>query len=446
MTGPSLNLPKDISKSNLELLLNQLLKQEDGRFAFFVNDQEIVDGLQQDILDKQKLTTEDVLKITYVPQASFKVSPVTRCSSTLSGHTESILQVKFSPCGTRVASASGDCTVRVWELSTETPRFTLSGHTNWVMCLAWSPCGTYLVSGSMDNQVIVWNAVTGKMHGAPLKGHTKYVTGLAWEPYHLNGGKCERLVSSSRDGTARVWNVRLHKCEQIMSSHTDAVTACVWSGESLIYTTSRDKSIKVWDAQGKLCRILVGHAHWINCMALSTDAVLKQGMFGDGSVKLSVEEARQRYETARGASERLVTGSDDYTMFLWQPATDKRPVCRMTGHQQLVNHVAFTPDGRMIASGSFDKSIKLWQGYTGEYLTSLRSHVASVYQVCFSADSRYLLSGSKDSTLKLWDLKTRKLKADLPGHADEVFTVDWAPDRSGRVVSGGRDRMIKFWR
>lgn len=79
---------------------------------------------------------------------------------------------------------------------------------------------------------------------------------------------------------------------------------------------------------------------------------------------------------------------------------------------------------------------------------SLRGHVSPVYQVAFSPDSRLLLSGSKDSTLKLWDMRTKKLKFDLPGHADEVFSVDWSlcVGEGSRVVSGGRDRTIKFWR
>ena len=107
---------------------------------------------------------------------------------------------------------------------------------------------------------------------------------------------------------------------------------------------------------------------------------------------------------------------------------DKNPAKQMTGHQQPVNHVQFSPDGRYIVSASFDKSIKLWDGYTGDFMCTFRGHVNSVYQVAWSPDNRYLVSASKDSTLKVWDIKTRKLMFELPGHADEIYAVDWSLD------------------
>lgn len=81
---------------------------------------------------------------------------------------------------------------------------------------------------------------------------------------------------------------------------------------------------------------------------------------------LAVQSALKRYQEARGDGERLVSGSDDFTLFLWKPENDKKCVTRMTGHQQLINDVKFSPDARLIASASFDKSVKLWDGKTGK--------------------------------------------------------------------------------
>jgi len=202
-----------------------------------------------------------------------------------------------------------------------------------------------------------------------------------------------------------------------------------------------------------MCRTLQGHGHWVNTMALSVDYALRTGGFepkDDCAPPANNDEARavalKRYTAAKGAGpERLVSGSDDFTLFLWQPSVDKKHIARMTGHQQLINQVVFSPDTRLVASASFDKSVKLWCGRTGKYLASLRGHVQAVYQVAWSADSRLLVSGSADSTLKVWDMRSRRLAIDLPGHADEVYAVDWSPDGQ-RVVSGGKDKVLKLWR
>lgn len=142
--------------------------------------------------------------------------------------------------------------------------------------------------------------------------------------------------------------------------------------------------------------------------------------------------------------ERLVSGSDDHTAMLFL-TTSKDPIKVMVGHQQPISHVQFSPDGRYILSASFDKALKLWDGYTGEYLYSFKGHVAAVYQLAWSCDSRFLVSASRDSTMKVWDIKSRKLMHELPGHADEVYTVDWSCNGE-YVASGGKDRQVKLWR
>ncbi|CDH50367.1 notchless protein homolog [Lichtheimia corymbifera JMRC:FSU:9682] len=448
-TGPPLNLPGDATPEQLELLLNQLLNQSEDPlpYSFHVGEDEIVKSLWVDRKDK---STEDAITIVYQPQAVFRVRAVTRCTSTLSGHTEAVLSCSFSPDGSKLATGSGDTTVRIWDLNTETPQFTLKGHKSWVLSIAWSPDGKTLASGSMDNTVRLWDPKTGKSLGDGLRGHTKWITSLAWEPYHLNS-KANRLASSSKDHTVRVWDTVLRRMVMSISGHTAAVTCVKWGGEGLIYTASQDKTIKVWNSSGMLVKTLQGHGHWVNTLALNTDFVLRTGPFDHTCKRHATEEeakaaALKRYKEFKGnRPERLVSGSDDFTMFFWEPETSKKPITRMTGHQKLVNHVSFSPDGRYIASGSFDTSVKLWDGATGKFIGNLRGHVGSVYQVCWSSDSRMLLSGSKDSTLKVWDIKKLKIKLDLPGHLDEVFAVDWSPG-GDKVASGGKDKQLKIWR
>lgn len=293
--------------------------------------------------------------------------------------------------------------------------------------------------------------------GRPLAGHSKWITGLSWEPLHANP-ECRYVASSSKDGSVRVWDTTVGRCERILTGHTQSVTCLRWGGDGLLYSASQDRTIKVWRAHdGVLCRTLQGHGHWVNTMALSTDYALRTGAFEpaeasvnaqdlQGSLQELKDRAQRRYDLVRGQGpERLVSGSDDFTLFLWFPAEDKKPLARMTGHQALINQVLFSPDSRIVASASFDKSIKLWDGRTGKYLASLRGHVAAVYQIAWSADSRLLVSGSSDSTLKVWDVKAQKLATDLPGHADEVYAVDWSPDGQ-RVASGGKDKCLRIWR
>ncbi|EYC44023.1 hypothetical protein Y032_0473g2078 [Ancylostoma ceylanicum] len=452
--GAGILLPTSVTCNQLQILCNQLLESSDDPvpISFFTKDGvEIIDSIEKSL---DKIDYEKTLCLVYQPQAVFRVQPVTRCSSSMPGHGEPVISAQFSPDGKGLASGSGDTTVRIWDIDTELPLFTCKGHKNWVLCIAWSPDARKIASACKNGQIMIWDSATGTQIGKTLSRHKQWITYLAWQPMHKDP-KCRLLASAGKDGNIHIWDTIQGTVVRSLSGHTACVTSIRWGGEGLIYSGSQDRTVKVWRAaDGIICRSLSGHAHWINTLALNTDYALRTSCFDPktGCNRPATEEecqktAQRRYDEALKVcgEERLVSGSDDFTMFLWNPSESKNAIARLTGHQQLVNQVMFSPDTRYIASASFDKSVKLWCGRTGKFIASLRGHVNAVYQVSWSADSRLLVSGSADSTLKVWEIRSRRLHFDLPGHGDEVYTVDWSPEGT-KVVSGGKDKVLKLWR
>lgn len=439
----TVNVPGAVTNKQLEILLNRLLGQEDHvPYSFSITTSNgsspISMDLFTDVFSPGLRSTEDVLTLVYSPQAIFRVRGVSRCTGTIKGHSGVILAVQFSPKGNRLVTGAGDSSARIWDCDTATPLHTLKGHTNWVLCVSYSPDGELIATGSMDNTVRVWDHKGASL--GELKSHSKWITSLAWEPLHRwEASRGARLTSASKDAGIRIWNVSLRRVVHALSGHAAGVTCVRWGGNGWLYSASQDKTIKVWNAEdGRLLHSLTSHSHRVNHMALSTDFLLRAAG--------SIEEARKTWaEHAAAHDEKLVSCSDDMTMFLWNVAASTSPLARMHGHQQPVNHVSFSPDGQMIASASFDSHVKLWNAKSGKLVTTLHGHVAAVYSCAWSADSRLLVSASKDTTVKLWDVVKQKLHTDLPGHGDEVYAVDWSMDGLC-VASGGKDKAVRLWR
>lgn len=143
----------------------------------------------------------------------------------------------------------------------------------------------------------------------------------------------------------------------------------------------------------------------------------------------------------------VASGSSDNTIKLWHLETGKllRILGRwFSGHSSMVHSVAFSPDGEILASGSWDETIKLWLIGSGKEIRTLKGHTNCVNSVTFSPSGQMLASGSADCTIKLWHVISGREIRTLAGHTDSVWSVAWSPD--GEIIaSGSADYTIKLW-
>jgi hypothetical protein len=139
----------------------------------------------------------------------------------------------------------------------------------------------------------------------------------------------------------------------------------------------------------------------------------------------------------------LASAGNDRTVKIWDAATGQA-VQTLLGHRARVTSVAYSPDGRTLASGSIDGTLKLWNVASGREPRTLSGHTSHIVSVAYSPDGRTLASASADHTVKLWDIATGHLLHTLLGHEDSVFGVAFSPD-GRRIASASRDQTIRLW-
>ncbi|MDM3851887.1 MAG: ribosome assembly protein 4 [Aphanizomenon gracile PMC627.10] len=140
---------------------------------------------------------------------------------------------------------------------------------------------------------------------------------------------------------------------------------------------------------------------------------------------------------------QLASGSADNTIKIWDVTTGK-VLNTLKGHESTVWSVGFSRDGKQLASGSADNTIKIWDVTTGKVLNTLKGHESRVWSVGFSPDGKQLASGSADNTIKIWDVTTGKVLNTLKGHDSSVYSVGFSPDGQ-QLASGSDDNTIKIW-
>jgi WD40 repeat protein len=272
-----------------------------------------------------------------------------------------VTAIGFSPDGTRVATGSGDSTVRAWDPATGQHVATLTGHGDLVTSIAFSPDGTRVATASRDTTARTWDPATGQ-HTATLAGHTSYVTAIAWAP----GGT--QVATASSDHTARIWDVGAPPAPPQVSRTI--------SGRIL----RRPPALPA--------RLVTVHISLQGHQGTVTDIAFHP------------------------ARERVFTASDDGTVRTWR-LTGGPAEHVLTGHNGAVTGLAFSPDGGLLATSSEDGTARIWSTLTLKTLATLVPLDEGGFATLLP-DGSYKLQGDPAGRL-WWALKLRRFG---PGELD----------------------------
>ena len=327
--------------------------------------------------------------------------------TTLKGHGAAVTSAAFSPDGERLASASLDGTVKLWNTEAGQETRTLKGHTDLVGSVTFSPDGRRLASASDDQTVKLWDAETGHELQS-LRGHASAVMSVVFSP---DGN---RLASASEDRTVKVWDAETGQEILTFQGHTDAVSA--WrSARTAIGSPPRVRTTpsNVGRRDGPRSPAVKTHFQPVMAVAFSPDG------------------------------NRLVSAGQDGMLKVWDAVTGQE-IRTLNGQHRRVESVAFSPDGKRLASVSWDLTVKVWDVETGRETLTLKGHTGQIHSVAFSPDGKRLVSASGDSTLKVWDAWNGQDTLTLKGHTNGLFSVAFSPDGT-RLATAGFDQTSKVW-
>lgn len=368
----------------------------------------------------------------------------------LKGHTGGVTHASFSADGQRIASASDDGTIRLWTAEGQ-PVQTLSGHQSLVTWVAFSPDGRLLASASTDNTARLWNLVNGE--NRVLRGHSGPVVVVAFSS--ADGS----VLTASFDNTARLWEPQLPS--RLIFSGQPMRHAVFSPNGQLLAFGGEDQTIRLWDVLHDRIQELRGHEKPINRLAFSPRQDALASASDDGTVRIwQLPEGESR--VLRGHQDAVtalaftpdgttvISGSRDKTVRIWDRASGSNQV--LSGHRDWIDDLTVSPDGTMIASAGRDRStpagsdavpkirgtVLLWNLEKRQPLSL--EHDSRVFRVAFSPDGRSLATAS--DAVRLWDVKTGDAKL-LSGH--DLFVVDLAFFGNDRLVSGGRDKRLFVW-
>jgi eukaryotic-like serine/threonine-protein kinase len=407
----------------------------------------------------------------------FVIDAATGAVTELRGHTDALYTLAFSRDGSRLLSASDDSTARVWTLANRTA-VVLRGHDDDVYRARFSADERSVVTASVDGSTRVWSIAPPSaavyIEGDPVESmqafadHVIARTGtritrwdlasgqrqplLSWanEAHHLGYGfpslDGEHVVIPNADGSMEL---RARTGPSLaLRGHRGLITRVEFTRDGkTAFSSSSDGSLRRWDVATGAGSVVIEGTIPVRGFAVARDGRIAAQA---GDLAYLVDPAGRVTRLGKGGAwcieyaefdavtDRLIAHRCDKSLAI----IDSNRVVELSTGGYMAGRIAISPDGRRLAAGMVDRTIRVWSAESGQVLDILRGHTDLVLDVAFSPDGRLLASASYDKTVRLWDLGTERHRV-LRGHTAPVQRVAWRDPR--RLVTGSLDGTIRLW-
>lgn len=341
--------------------------------------------------------------------------------TTLSGHTGWVSSVGWSPDGTKVVSGSVDRTARVWEAGS---RNVVKKVATWMDRALWSSDGKHVLACEGGHTIRVWDLEAGD---EVYSLTTTNVSGVAWSSDQ------NYIALGHHDGLIEIRETATDRTVATLTGHTDMVSCVAFSpDQTQLLSTSRDGTARIWKVQAEAESEVLPHGQWVQSGAWSPDGTIVATACWDNSCKLwkSGSPAEGRSLNGHNAGlhsvawspdgHRVVTSSGDGTLRIWNAMNESELFVMHAGE---VNSVAWSPDGSCVVSGGQDGTVRTWDATTGA-LTRILTHTGAVYSVTWSPDGSLILTSGEDGTLRVWVAQRSLVIAEITRKVCRFFSEE----------------------
>jgi WD40 repeat protein len=366
-------------------------------------------------------------------------------------HSDGVQSVAVSKDGKTLVSGGWQNTIHVWDIGSRTQLFVLTNHTAWVSSLAFSPDGKSLVSASADHTLRLWDAATWQEIDT-LRGHHDEVSGVIFSP----DGKW--LLSGAKNGEVKIWNpVRERREVNFLKWPDDLRGYTVASDGSAVGVLHHDGNISLWELpslrQTARCLLPDSQANLILFDLAPRGKriayITRDGWLKVWDCEIGQELRRIQHNWARtfvfefsSTGRILVSGGESPFMTLWD-AEALKPIAMLPRSQKNpVRQIAFSRDEQLLAAGTSDGAIEVWNIPRKEQLVLARHR--GLAGLALMPDNQSLATVGTDATARIWDLSTRSQKVTL-GKTLNAFNCIVAAPNGLRLATGANTDYISLW-